>query len=173
MVPATNLYQGKTYYYISFGGDISKLKHQNNTIPVSAYQEYRNPTTGNIIPTTDTAIAITMLFGAEEEVSGGLPSEISKYIPGTSPEPLTFPEEVPAWKPVIVPKTAPTETPEPRKTPDDDPDPERITPYIPPFQPQPSKVPIKKPAEETQPKPFVPQVPNLKSRNFTSTISTT
>ena len=157
----TNTYQGNKYYYISYIGEITKIKHQNNTIPVSIFQEYRNPTNGNMVPTLDLAIAISMLFGAEEEVSGGLPSAISKYIPGTSPEPLTFPEEVPAWKPVIVPKTVPTETPEPRRSPDDDPDPERITPYIPPFQPQPSKVPIKKPAEETQPKPFVPQVPNL------------
>lgn len=107
-----------------------------------------------------------LLFnGAIENITGGLPSGVSKYVPGTSPEPLTFPEEVPAWKPVIVPKTVPTEMPDPTPTPDPDSDPDKkkkITPFIPPKQPQPAEVPVKKPAPDYVPTPGIvsPPVPN-------------
>lgn len=154
----TGNYAGTYYYGTVVGGyrPESPTTEFDGGFPLSAIQ--KNPANQWEIGFAELAHAV---FKGEHTSSGGLPSEITKYIPGTSPEPLTFPEEVPAWKPVIVPKTAPTETPEPRRTPDDDPDPERITPYIPPFQPQPTKVPIKKPDVETKPKPFVPQVPNL------------
>lgn len=156
----TNNQNGKTYYSKMY---MTAISYATTTlakgIVKSSHQLYQLPGgTWDWIPQNE--LAYIMLYGVINQ-TGGLPSAISKYIPGTSPEPLTFPEEVPAWKPVIVPKTAPTETPVPEKFPDEDPDPERITPYIPPFQPQPTKVPIKKPDEETQPKPFVPPVPNL------------
>ena len=119
-----------------------------------------NPQYSNLIPLT--------LWGktaATSSSSGGLPSGISKYVPGTSPEPLTFPEEVPAWKPVILPKTAPTEMPEPTPTPDPDSEPDKkkkITPFIPPKQPQPAEVPVKRPSPDYTPTPGIlsPPVPN-------------
>lgn len=127
-------------------------------VPRSANQIYKYNGTWFTYPTNQIGYAV--LYGIASQL-GGLPAAIGTYIPGTSPEPLTFPEEVPAWKPVVVPKTPPTETPEPEKTPDENPDPKRLTPFITPFQPQPSKVPVKKPAEETKPKPFAIPVPNL------------
>ena len=119
-----------------------------------------NPQYGTLIPLT--------LFGktaATSSSSGGLPSGITKYVPGTSPEPLTFPEEVPAWKPVIVPKTTPKEMPDATPTPDPDSEPDKkkkITPFIPPKQPQPAEVPVKKPAPDYVPTPGIisPPVPN-------------
>lgn len=145
------LYYGMVLPYFTNFTDYNNFYTQFPTsIAQSAYKQ-------GALPFSEVAHAIF----AGQSSSIALPAGISKYIPGTSPAPLTFPEEVPAWKPVIVPKTAPTETPEPKRTPDEDPDPKRITPYIPPFQPQPTKVPIKKPDVSTPPKPFVPPVPNL------------
>lgn len=128
-------------------------------VVTSAVQMYQSsPGVNAWIPDAETAYA--MLYGTIT-VTGGLPSAISKYIPGTSPEPLTFPEEVPAWNPVVLPKTTPTETPTPEQTPDNDPEkPNRITPFIPPIQPQPSKVPLKKPDVVSPTKPAIVPTPN-------------
>ena len=143
---------GTLCYITSLGGYIDNCTDLKVTSP---YNTLVNVTVG----LTNQQL-YNIMMGATTIIQG-FPKAIGTYIPGTSPEPLTFPEEVPAWKPVIVPKTPPTETPEPEKTPDENPDPKRLTPFITPFQPQPSKVPVKKPAEETKPKPFALPVPNL------------
>lgn len=133
-----------------------------STSALNPYMKYATPLPRALYDATNNYnIFKALIDDTYRDTTGGLPAAIGTYIPGTSPEPLTFPEEVPAWKPVIVPKTPPTETPEPEKTPDENPDPKRLTPFITPFQPQPSKVPVKKPAEETKPKPFAIPVPNL------------
>ena len=152
---------GTTIWSVTRGGG-SGINPLN---PAEAFKNFIstiqiNPQYGTLIP--------LVLFGktaATSSSSGGLPSGVSKYVPDTSPAPLTFPEEVPAWKPVIVPKTSPTEMPEPTPTPDPDSEPDKkkkITPFIPPKQPQPAEVPVKTPSPDYTPTPGIvsPPVPN-------------
>lgn len=153
-------YNGNTVHTISYtqgsGGASSNLMPG---FVYSTYQRYES-SPGTFIQVPVNEIAYVALYGIPN-IIGGLPLAISKYIPGTSPGPLTFPEEVPAWNPVVLPKTAPTETPTPEQTPDNDPEkPNRITPFIPPIQPQPSKVPLKKPDVVSPTKPAIVPTPN-------------
>lgn len=103
----------------------------------------------------------SMMYGGD--VTGGLPEGITKYVPGTSPAPLVIPD-APSWAPVVVPRTVPREMPDPVETPDIDPDPEKITPFIPVIQPQPNDVPIKLPVV-----PITPTFPKLDPTPDTST----
>ena len=152
---------GTTIWFVSRGGG-SGINPLN---PADAFKNFISTIQTRSLYEYDIALTLFGKTAATSSSSGGLPSGVTKYVPGTSPAPLTFPEEVPAWKPVILPKTAPTEMPEPTPTPDPDNEPDKkkkITPFIPPKQPQPAEVPVKKPAPDYVPAPGIvsPPVPN-------------
>lgn len=84
--------------------------------------------------------------GAPIILPGGiLPEPITKYTPAPSSiTPIVTPNGL-SWNLVTLPSTSPTEMPDGEPS-TDVPHPERLTPYIPPFQPQPAGVPVVIPA---------------------------
>lgn len=75
---------------------------------------------------------------------------------------IEVPSKYPSWMPVPLPSTYPTKLPLETPDPNNDPDPSKVTPYLPQPQPYPDGVPAPKPNPNPDPHPVVIPDPNPK-----------
>ena len=75
---------------------------------------------------------------------------------------IEVPSKYPTWMPVPLPATYPTKLPLETPDPNSDPDPSKVSPYLPQPQPYPDGVPVPKPNPNPDPNPVVIPDPNPK-----------
>ena len=93
--------------------------------------------------------------------SSNVPSGLQK---GDKPDKgkIEVPSRYPSWYPIPLPSTNPYQLPSELPDPNSDPDPSKVTPYLPQPQPYPDGVPAPKPNPNPDPHPVVIPDPNPK-----------
>ena len=103
------------------------------------------------------AAQLKILFGV---VNSSVPN-IGKLERPDKPK-IEVPSKYPSWAPVPLPSTYPSKLPLETPDPNSDPDPSKVTPYLPQPQPYPDGVPAPKPNPNPDPHPVVIPDPNPK-----------
>lgn len=103
------------------------------------------------------AVQLKTLFGV---VNSSVPN-IGKFERPDKPK-IEVPSKYPSWAPVPLPSTYPSKLPLETPDPNTDPDPSKVTPYLPQPQPYPDGVPAPKPNPNPDPHPVVIPDPNPK-----------
>ena len=106
------------------------------------------------------AKAITKILYGEVQSDSKLPN-IGKFERPDKPK-IEVPSKYPSWMPVPLPSTYPSKLPLETPDPNNDPDPSKVTPYLPQPQPYPDGVPAPKPNPNPDPHPVVIPDPNPK-----------
>lgn len=94
-------------------------------------------------------------------VSGSKVPNIGKFEIPDKPK-IEVPSKYPSWMPIPLPATYPSKLPLETPDPNVDPDPSKITPYLPQPQPYPDKLPVPKPNPNPDRNPVVIPDPNPK-----------
>ena len=100
---------------------------------------------------------LKILFGV---INSSVPN-IGKFERPDKPK-IEVPSKYPSWMPVPLPATYPTKLPLETPDPNTDPDPSKVSPYLPQPQPYPDGVPAPKPNPNPNPHPVVIPDPNPK-----------
>ena len=103
------------------------------------------------------AVQLKTLFGV---VNSSVPN-IGKFERPDKPK-IEVPSKYPSWMPVPLPSTYPSKLPLETPDPNTDPDPSKVTPYLPQPQPYPDGAPAPKPNPSPDPHPVVIPDPNPK-----------
>lgn len=114
---------------------------------------------GQKISTNLGAYICEVLFGTVYDDSK-VPN-IGKFERPDKPK-IEVPSKYPSWAPVPLPSTYPSKLPLETPDPNNDPDPSKVTPYLPQPQPYPDGVPAPKPNPNPDPHPVVIPDPNPK-----------
>lgn len=107
----------------------------------------------------DMQAAIYEILYGNIQSNSNVPSGLQK---GDKPDKgkIEVPSKYPSWYPIPLPATNPYQLPSEFPDPNSDPDPNRVTPYLPQPQPYPEKVPLPAPSPSPNPNPIIVPVPN-------------
>ena len=103
---------------------------------------------------------ITEILYGNVQSESKLPN-IGKFERPDKPK-IEVPSKYPSWTPVPLPSTYPSKLPLETPDPNTDPDPSKVTPYLPQPQPYPDGAPVPKPNPNPNPHPVVIPDPNPK-----------
>ena len=117
-------------------------------------QDISDETAGNI-----SIFEHEVLYGTIYDTS--IAPNIGKFERPDKPK-IEVPSKYPSWMPVPLPSTYPSKLPLETPDPNTDPDPSKVTPYLPQPQPYPDGVPVPKPNPNPDPHPVVIPDPNPK-----------
>ena len=104
--------------------------------------------------------AMVKIINGEFQSDSSVPN-IGKFERPDKPK-IEVPSKYPSWAPVPLPSTHPSKLPLETPDPNSDPDPSKVTPYLPQPQPYPDGVPVPKPNPNPDPHPVVIPDPNPK-----------
>ena len=147
----------KNIYGLSYSsGLMNNLSHFLPLMPLKVFYWSELKT---LFPKIDSyQIMYYMLYG--DKVDSKLPN-IGKFERPDKPK-IEVPSKYPSWMPVPLPATYPSKLPLETPDPNNDPDPSKVTPYLPQPQPYPDGVPAPKPNPNPDPHPVVIPDPNPK-----------
>lgn len=146
----------RNFYAIDFFGTYTNL------LPVhSQYFTIYINRIENLTSTKPLLDAIEKILNNGETNNSKYPSSLQK---GDKPDKgkIEVPSRYPSWYPIPLPSTNPYQLPSELPDPNSDPDPSKVTPYLPQPQPYPDGVPAPKPNPNPNPHPVVIPDPNPK-----------
>ena len=143
-----NGYECASYSFATSTLNLCTLYPEFHTLPISE---------GGYINGDD---MIQMLYG-DIIVSNSKIPDIGKFERPDKPK-IEVPSKYPSWTPVPLPSSYPSKLPLETPDPNSDPDPSKVTPYLPQPQPYPDGVPSPKPNPNPDPNPVVIPDPNPK-----------
>ena len=153
-IKATNLttYKGHKFASNSFSGPLTLdtlVKYPSINLPLPSESASK---TNDMI--------VEVLYG-DIIVSDSKVPNIGKFERPDKPK-IEVPSKYPSWMPVPLPATYPSKLPLETPDPNNDPDPSKVTPYLPQPQPYPDGAPVPKPNPNPNPHPVVIPDPNPK-----------
>ena len=152
-------YNGKNFYGFSFSSGIlkDKLSYFMQLMPIEIF--FWSELVAQFPKINNVQIMYYMLYGTR--VDSNLPSSLQK---GDKPDKgkIEVPSKYPSWYPIPLPSGEPHKLPPELPDPNSEPDPSKVTPYLPQPQPYPEIVPVPKPNPNPNPNPVVIPDPNPK-----------
>ena len=146
----------KNFYAINFYGTSTKF------LPVySQYFTIYINRIENLTSLTPLKDAMDKILNNGEEGNSKYPSSLQK---GDKPDKgkIEVPSKYPSWYPIPLPSGDPYRLPSELPDPNTDPDPSKVSPYLPQPQPYPDGLPVPKPNPNPDPNPIVIPDPNPK-----------